>query len=201
MLLVGSARADTPRTLVYRFSVDPIPLRTGTIRVTIEQPRPDGRQNAVVDEGIDKAARASTTLHCTIYGATTEIDCVPMAEATGEELSVLEFLGASFYNPRSLDAHGHWRTSPRIGDDEVVSDFGIAKRDGDALSIRVTSRYREIANNGFNSSETGTVLYNAARGVPESIRLRDFDPYGGQVEQALDLVSDSLAKSASPNSH
>ncbi len=95
MLLVGSARADTPRTLVYRFSVDPIPLRTGTIRVTIEQPRPDGRQNAVVDEGIDKAARASTTLHCTIYGATTEIDCVPMAEATGEELSVLEFLGAS----------------------------------------------------------------------------------------------------------
>jgi hypothetical protein len=135
-----------------------------------------------------------------------------MPDATDEELSILEFLGSSFYSPERLDAAGHWHTSPIVDGAYEQNDFTVVKREGSALTIKVAGRYRDHAT-GFSGSETGTVLYNASRGAPDSIRLRDvwqasrnaviYNENGieGHEEQALDLVSDSAPGAASPNPH
>jgi hypothetical protein len=124
-----------------------------------------------------------------------------MPFATDEELSILEFLGSSFYRADRLDAKRHWHTAPVVGAYDVVSDFTVSGSEGSVLTIRVSGRYRNAVNSA-NGFETGTLLYDTSLAAPKSIRLRE--QWGnGDVpeEEALDLVSDSAAGGAGPNPH
>lgn len=201
-VLANAARGDEPRTLIYHFRVQKAGTEaTGTVTVMLQAPGTGGRQVADVTEALDGAPTPPPPLHCTIDGVTTAIDCVPIAEATDEELSLLEFLGASFYSPSRLDSHHHWHISTVVERNELRSDFTLAKSEGSVLTLTVASRSRIIADD-VNRGETGTIQYNATLKIPESIRLRDFSWSGSWgEEQALDLVSDSMARAASPNPH
>ncbi len=205
LLVLPGAAHEGARTLTYHFSVSR-GRANGTITVIIETAAgADGGQVAVVTEAVERASQTSTTLRCSLYGVTTQIDCVPVGVATDQELSLLEFLGSSFYDPARLDAQRHWHRSSVVGGTDVYSDFTVDKSEGNVLTIKLRGRFRSSVG-GFFGSETGTVIYDASQGVSESIRLNDFVEQAGgggsaQTEEAFDLVSDSMAKTGSQNPH
>jgi hypothetical protein len=216
---------DPPRTLVYHFQVSArsfggetenndlvnsdsqagVDGRSGRITVAFDQAASDGGVVAEVTEAIDGEARARQTLRCTASGASTSLDCGPDADYTYEEVSLLAFLGPQFYDASRLDAKAHWHASARSATAAVDSDFIVLKSSGSLLTIAIDTKERGMgAQASLRLSESGTMLYDAAAGVPKSVRLESSQvTSNSQADQTtnLDLVSDSMAKTGSRNPH
>ncbi len=210
---VATAHADDAiRTLVYGYSVDtrafPGPQAatgsaTGQITVSVVQATADGGLVVDVTQSVDRAARPLQVIRCAVYGVTTDVVCDQNVGATGQETALLSFLGRNFYDVSRLDAQGHWRAAPRIknGALDDHGDFTVTGKDGDTVTIAVDQEQR---NGGYRSSVTGTVVYDAAMEIPDSIRLTAgvTSTFGeGDMNVSLTLVSDSMAKTSSPSPH
>ncbi len=210
---VGIAHADEAiRTLVYGYSVDTRAFggpqadtgsATGQITVFVVQATADGGLVVDVTQSVDRAARPLQLIRCAVYGLTTDVVCDQNVGATGQETALLTFLGRNFYDASRLDARGHWHAAPRIKNGALADDedFTVTRKDGDAVTIAVDQEQR---NGGYRSSVTGTVVYDAAMEIPDSIHLTAgvTSTFGeGDMNVSLTLVSDSMAKTSSPSPH
>ena len=220
------ALADPPlRTVVYRYSVDEhgftgapnmhgygvvtengssgLGGSTGTIRVDVISATSDGGLIVDVTQSIDRELRPLQTLRCAVYGRTEDVVCDQNLATTEAENILLMYLGRYFYEPVRVDAGGHWQTSPHFHDSQmtIANDFTVMKADGNAVTINVQ---RIEKGGGYYSKTQGTLLYDAALSVPDSIKLattiqRSGDQ--GDMNAQLKLLSDSLASASGQTSH
>jgi len=209
----ASAPADAPiRTLVYEYAFDSRSFlgsdpgsgsATGQITVEVIEATADGGLVVDVTQSVDRAARPLQTIRCALYGATTDVVCDQNVGSTGEETALLTFLGRGFFDMGRLDTKGHWHTSPRIRNGQLTDDedFTVTKTEGDRVTIAVDQEQR---NGNFRSSATGTVVYDAAMDIPDSLRLVAAATNSGGEEDtnvSFALISDSIAKPAASNPH
>jgi hypothetical protein len=227
-LLLGAAAAPVQtapiRTLVYHFTIDARGFgtaagagahgvvstfqsassgaRSGQLRVEVAQATQDGGLVVDVTETIDRVLRPLQTVRCALYGATTDVICDQNLNPTSEEKTLLTYLGRAFYDPASVDANGHWHTTPKIhGVLAVDNNFTVTATDGDVLTIGVA---RRESGGGYLAVTSGTLLYDGKMDIPTSIHLAvSAQRAGGQGDQNVDLklLSDSMADSSSINSH
>ncbi len=222
---VPNAGADPIRTVVYHFAVDSrgfggspslsghgtvleggaagTASRTGQITVAVQQATADGGLVVDVTEMIDRQDKPLQTIRCAAYGVTSEAVCDLNVGATPEEHILLSYLGRGFLDPSRFDANGHWHTQPHVrsGTLEVNDDFTVTKVDGDAVTISLDHEER---NGGYRSSMTGTMIYDDKMDLPDAVTAAMTTARGtGQSDMniQLSLLSDSMAKPASPNPH
>ncbi len=220
------ARADAPlRTVVYHYSVDEhgftgapsasiygavsengssgLGGSTGTVRVDVMSATSDGGLVVDITQSIDRDLRPLQTLRCAVYGRTEDVVCDQNLATTEAENILLMYFGRYFYEASRVDAGGHWQTSPHFHDSQmaIVNDFTVSKADGNVLTIKVD---RVEKGGGYYSKTQGTLVYDTARSVPDSIELattiqRSGDQ--GDMDAKLKLLSDSMAPVGGQNSH
>jgi hypothetical protein len=223
-LMPTAATAAPLRTVVYHFNYDSQGFgsgadidsqgrvsqdqsgghaaRSGRITVDVVQATADDGLVVDVGEDVDRWEKPLQTLRCAIYGTTSDVVCNQGVDPTGEERALLSYLGRSFFDPSRLDAKQHWQSSPRIYTRGMTTtnDYTVTKTDGDLVTISVD---REERGGGFRASTTGTVVYDAAMTLPDSVKLSAEmarDGGEGDLNVDLELLSDSMA-SPSPNPH
>ncbi len=219
------AQAEPLRTVVYHFDMDARGFggspgttghgtvaergsfsthsASGKITVEVQKVTPDGGLVIDLTEMVDRADKPLQTIRCGIYGATSDFVCSQDVPVTNEERVLLSYLGRQFFDPSRLDEKKHWRSEPRIknGALEIENDYTVTKVDGNVLTIAVD---REERNGGLRVSTVGTLVYDAAMDVPNAVKVAvDKTGTGGQGDMNVQLllISDSMAKTTSPNSH
>jgi hypothetical protein len=219
------AAADPIRTMVYHFDMDSrgfgaspglgghgtvneggnfnTASRSGKITVDVQQATQDGGLVVDLTEMIDRADKPLQTIRCAVYGATSDFVCSQNVPVTNEERILLAYLGRQFFDPSRLDDKSHWQSEPKIkeGTLNITNDYTVTNVDGNTLTIAVD---REERNGGFRASTTGTLVYDAAMDLPDSMKMAlSATGTGGQRDMnvSVDLLSDSMAKTASPNPH
>jgi hypothetical protein len=224
--LPAPSQADPIRTVIYHFSIDAsgfgvLPgtagtellysngvgaasgARTGQITVSVVQATPDGGLVVDVGEQIDRADKPLQTIRCALYGVSTDAICDQNVGATLEESMLLPYLGRQFLDTSRLDDKGHWRTTPHVqsGTMDIQNDFTVSKVDGQMVTIAVN---RQERNGGYHSASSGTLVYDAALDVPDSVKLEtSAQQTRGEANVNFDcrLLSDSMAKPGSQNPH
>jgi hypothetical protein len=221
-LVMGTAplavHADPLRTMTYRFDMDSrgfggspeisghgtmleggsfsTNARSGKITVEVQQATADGGLVIDLTEMIDRADKPLQTIRCGIYGATSDFVCSQDVPVTNEERILLAYLGRQFFDPSRLDDKSHWHSEPKIkqGAMDIENDYTVTKVDGDVLTIAVD---REERNGGYKVSTSGTLVYDAALDLPDSVKVAvTAATPGGQADMNVELrlVSDSMAK-------
>jgi hypothetical protein len=224
--VVTAARADTPplRHLVYSFTyssrqagaVGNDPGTTGnstytgklddkgTMSVDVLREAADRGLVVVVSERGEGTRRAEAAT-CAVYGNTTVV-CDPTKAMNPEELTLLRFLGANFFDPNLLDAKQHWSVSQRKTGLTMTADYTVTSNDGNGGMKISETRHVESTAQGSITVDTQTKLdYNANRLLPTAIdEYATEDQHSGVIgvssttyETTFTLVSDSMAK-ASP---
>ncbi len=224
--MAAAARVDAPplRHLVYSFSYEQRQQgavtseagstgnRTyegtlddrGTMTAGVLREAPDRGLVVVVSEQGEYTRRASPAT-CAVYGNTTVV-CDPSKAMNAEELTLLRFLGANFYDPNLVDVKRHWSVGQSKGGTTVTADYVIESDDGGVMKIGET-RHVESTVQGSISVNTQTKIdYNASRLLPTAIdEYTTEDQHGGVLgvsmttyQTTLKLVSDSISKSAPP---
>lgn len=210
--------ADPLRTMVYHFDMDArgfggapgttahgtvaehgsfnTDSRSGKITVAVQQATADGGLVIDLTEMVDREDKPRQTIRCAVYGATSDFVCSQDVPVTNEERVLVSYLGRQFFDPSRLDAKSHWQTEPKIkqGAMAIENDYTVTKVDGNVLTIAVD---REERNGGYRVSTTGTLVYDAALDVPDSMKLAvaAARPGGqGDMNVQLQLLSDSMAK-------
>lgn len=202
------ASADPLRTVVYRYESDArlnggaaSGSAAGQIAVAVVQATADGGLVVDVTQTVDRTDRPMQTIRCAIYGRTLDVICDQNVGSTFQETALLQYLGRFFYDPAVVQ-HGTWHASPQIKNGEKVDNqFTITKADGDLLTLSLARREQGV---GFINKTDGTVLYNTAFELPVSIRLASStDGRHGldDINMSFSLLTDSMAKAASENSH
>jgi hypothetical protein len=219
------ARADAPplRHLVYSFSyeqrqegsVTSEPGSTGnrtytgnlddkgTMTVDVLREAPDRGLVVVASEQGEYTRRASPAI-CAVYGNTTVV-CDPSKAMNPEELTLLRFLGANFYDPNLVDAKHHWSIAQSKGGTTVTADYVIESDDGGVMKIGETRRVESTAQGSITVNTQTTIDYNADRLLPTAIdEYTTEDQHSGVLgvskttyQTTLKLVSDSMSKSSS----
>ena len=177
--------------------------RSGKITVEVQQATADGGLVIDLTEMIDRADKPLQTIRCAVYGATSDFVCSQDVPVTNEERVLLSYLGRQFFDPARLDDKSHWHSEPKIKNSavEIENDYVVKKVDGSVLTIAVD---REERNGGFRVSTTGTLVYDAAMELPDSVKVavaRAGTGGQGDMNVQLQLLSDSMAKTGSPNPH
>jgi hypothetical protein len=223
--LASPVAADPIRTMVYHFDMDSRGFggspgvgghgtvnergdfdtgsRSGKITVDVQQATQDGGLVVDLTEMIDRADKPLQTIRCAVYGATSDFVCSQDVPVTSEERVLLAYLGRQFFDPSRLDDKRHWQSEPKIkeGTLNITNDYTVTSVDGNTLTIAVD---REERNGGFRASTTGTLIYDAAMDLPDSMKMAvSATGTSGQRDMnvKLDLLSDSMAKTASQNPH
>ncbi len=221
----AAARADAPplRHLVYSFSYEQRQEgavtseagssgnRTyagrlddqGTMTVDVLREAPDRGLVVVVSEQGEYTRRASPAT-CAVYGNTMVV-CDPSKAMNAEELTLLRFLGANFYDPNLVDPKQHWSVAQSKAGTTVTADYVIESDDGGVMKIGET-RHVESTVQGSATINTQTKIdYNAGRLLPTAIdEYTTEDQHGGVLgvsmttyQTTLKLVFDSMWKSTS----
>jgi hypothetical protein len=177
--------------------------RTGKITVQVQQATSDGGLVLDMTEMIDRADKPLQTIRCAVYGATSDFVCSQDVPVTNEERILLAYLGRQFFDPSRLDDKSHWQSQPTIKNSamDIKNDYTVTEVAGSVLTIAVD---REERNGGFRASTTGTLVYDAALDLPDSVKVAvSAAQSGGQSDMnvKVDLLSDSMAKSGSQNPH
>lgn len=177
--------------------------RSGRITVLVQKATPDGGLVVDLTEMVNRADKPLQTIRCAIYGATSDFVCSQDVPVTNEERVLLAYIGRQFFDPTRLDAKNHWSSTPKIKNSamDITNDYTVTKIDGTTLTIAID---REERNGGFKSSTSGTMVYDGVLDVPDSVKVA-VTAAGtgdqGDMNVKIDLISDSMAKSTSPNPH
>jgi len=220
------ARADAPplRHLVYSFtyeqrqegSVTSEPGSTGNrtytgtlddqgaMTVDVLREAPDRGLVVVVSEQGQYTRRASPAT-CAVYG-NTMVACDPSKAMNAEELTLLRFLGANFYDPNLVDPKQRWSIAQNKGGTTVTADYVIESNDGGVMKISETRRVESTGQGSITVNTQTKIDYDANRLLPTAIdEYTTEDQHSGVLgvsmttyQTTLKLVSDSMSKSASP---
>jgi hypothetical protein len=217
--------ADPIRTMVYHFNMDArgfggapglsghgtvneggmfsTDAASGKITAQVQEATQDGGLVVDLTEMVDRADKPRQTIRCAVYGATSDFVCSQDVPVTNEERVLLAYLGRQFFDSSRLDDKRHWQSAPKIrtGALDIKNDYTVTNVDGNVLTIAVD---REERNGGFRVSTTGTLIYDAAMDLPDSINVAVASSgTSGQASMniKLDLLSDSMAKTGSQNPH
>jgi hypothetical protein len=219
-------RADAPlRTLVFHYSMDARGFSgapsmhgygivsengaagtaggTGTVRVDVVKATPDGGLVVDVTQSVDRELHPLQTVRCAVYGRTEDVVCDQNVGATSTETVLLTYLGRFFYEPSRVGSSGRWHTSPQIHDKNVQidNDFTVANTSGSLLTIRIDRTER---GGGYVATTQGTLLYDAAMEVPQSIKVAVGTQRSGEqgdMNVELKLLTDSMASASGQTSH
>lgn len=222
----AAARADAPplRHLVYSFtyeqrqegSVTSEPGSTGnrtykgtlddqgTMTVDILREAPDRGLVVVVSEQGEYTRRASAAT-CAVYGNTLVV-CDPSKALNAEELTLLRFLGANFYDPNLVDPKHHWSVAQSKGGTKMTADYVVDSDDGGVMKIGETRHVESTAEGSITVDTQTKIDYDFGRLLPTSIdEYTTEDQHSGVLgvsmttyQTTLKLVSDSMSKSTSP---
>jgi len=222
VLVTAVARADSPplRHLVYSFTYEQrqhgsVTSETGSSGARSYNGNLDDQGTMTVDvlrEAQDRGlvvvvgeqgeyTRRSAAATCAVYGNTTVV-CDPSKAVNPEELTLLRFLGANFFDPNLLDANQHWAISFTQGRTKVNADYTVRSNDSGVMKIDET-RHVEDTSQGSITVDTQTKIdYNANRLLPTAIdEYATEEQHSGVVgvssttyQTTFSLVSDSMAK-------
>jgi hypothetical protein len=176
----------------------------GTMTVDVLREAPDRGLVVVVSEQGEQTRRAAAAT-CAVYGNTTVV-CDPTKAINPEELTLLRFLGANFYDPNLVDPKHHWSVAVRNGGMTMNADYTIVSDDNDVMKIDET-RHVEDTSHGSITVDTQTKIdYNADRLLPLSIdEYVTEDQHSGVLgvsdttyQTTFTLVTDSMAKQTAP---
>jgi hypothetical protein len=224
--VVAAARADAPplRHLVYSFTyeqrqqgaVTSEPGSTGnrtytgklddqgTMTVDVLREAPDRGLVVVVSEQGEDTRRAAPAT-CAVYGSTLVV-CDPSKAMNPEELTLLRFLGANFYDPNLVDPKRHWSIAQSRGGTAVRADYVIGSDDGGVMKIDETRHVESTAQGSITVDTQTKIDYNSDRLLPTAIdEYTTEDQHSGVLgvstttyQTTLKLVSDSMSKPGSP---
>lgn len=175
--------------------------RSGSIRVDVMAATGDGGLVVDVTEHVDRELHDLQTIRCAVYGRTQTVICDQNLHATSEQTVLLQYLGRFFYDPSKLDAGGHWRISPPLRPGFTVdNDYTVKKTDGNILTVAIS---RRESGGGYLGKTDGTLMYDAAMNVPDTIKITTSSQRGagqGDMNVELKLLNDSMAAAAATQS-
>jgi hypothetical protein len=223
---VAVARADAPplRHLVYSFTYeqrqegavtnDPGTSGNrsytgnlddkGTMTVDVLREAADRGLVVVVSEQGEYTRRAEPAT-CAVYGNTT-VACDPTKAMNAEELTLLRFLGANFYDPDAVDAKQRWSISQSRGGTTVAAQYQVVSNDGGVMKIAETRHVESTAHGSITVDTQTKIDYDFSRLLPTAIdEYTTEDQHSGVLgvstttyQTTLNLVSDSMSKGAAP---
>jgi hypothetical protein len=229
LAVVASAavvRADAPplRHLVYSFTYEQrqhgdVPNDPGTSGAHTYNGKLDDQGTMTVDvlrEAQDRGllvvvseqgqgSRRADPATCAVYGNTTVV-CEPKKIVNAEELTLLRFLGANFYDPNGLDAKQSWSVSDKKGGTTMTATYTVTSNTNGVMKI-TESRHVESTAQGSITVDTQTKLdYDFNRLLPTAIdEYATEDQHSGVIgvsqttyQTTYTLVSDSMAKKTAP---
>ncbi len=221
------ARADAPvRTVVYHFAMDArgfgsapsmgggpyggavlensdygSSARSGTIRMDVVKATPDGGLVVDVSEHVDRELKDMQTVRCAVYGRSQSVICDQNLNATAEETVLLQYVGRFFYDPSRIDPAGRWHIDPHMTNATIQNTYTAAKTDGNVITVTIDRSEKAMS---YRSHTEGTLLYDAALNIPESIRTATTTQRSsaqGDMNVELKLLTDSMAPTTSQTSH
>jgi hypothetical protein len=222
----GLARADAPplRHLVYSFTYESrqhgdVPnepgssgARTyngklddqGTMTVDVLREAQDRGLLVVVSEQ-GQASRRADPATCAVYGNTTVV-CEPKKIINAEELSLLRFLGANFFDPNGLDDKRSWSVSDKKGGTTMTATYTVASNNDGVMKITETRHVESTAQGSITVDTQTKIDYDFNRLLPTAIdEYATEDQHSGVIgvsqttyQTTYTLVSDSMAKKAGP---
>ncbi len=197
----GSSIATTGNGAVIENGLAGTNSRSGSIRVDVIQATGDGGLVVDVTEHVDRDLHDLQTIRCAVYGGTQRVICDQNLHATSEETVLLQYLGRFFYDASKVDSSGHWHVSPPLYRGfSVDNDYTIKKRDGNVLTISIS---RRESGGGYLATTDGTLIYDAAFDVPDSIKMSTSSQRaGGQGDMnvELKLLTDSMSNARAASS-
>jgi hypothetical protein len=176
----------------------------GTMTVDVLREAPDRGLVVVVSEQ-GEYTRRSAPATCAVYGNTTVV-CDPSKPMNAEELTLLRFLGANFFDPNLVDPKQHWSIAERRGASAMTADYTIKSNDKGVMTID-EARHVEDTSQGSITVDTQTKLaYDYNRLLPTAIdEYAIEEQHSGVIgvstttyQTTLNLVSDSMAKQPAP---
>ncbi|HET9030138.1 MAG TPA: hypothetical protein VFN49_08175 [Candidatus Aquilonibacter sp.] len=224
-LALPASAAGPIRTVVYRYSVESQGFAgsvstgqggavsedgsigtagsTGTVRADVVEATTDGGLVVDVTQTVDRALRPMQTVRCAVYGATQDVVCDQNLTITSAERVLLAYFGRFFYDPSRVGADGRFQIEPKVipANMTIENDYTVKKKAGDDVTLDV---HRLERTGAYQSTTDGSIVYNAARSVPESIVLDMRAVRSGSQSDMnvhLTMLSDSMAPAGGQNSH
>ncbi|HEX4012321.1 MAG TPA: hypothetical protein VHX17_00370 [Candidatus Cybelea sp.] len=221
-----AARADAPplRHLVYSFTYESrqhgnVPndagssgARTyngtlddqGTMTVDVLREAQDRGLVVLVSEQGQGPRRADPAT-CAVYGNTTVV-CEPKKIVNAEELTLLRFLGANFFDPSALDAKQSWSVSDKKGGTTMAATYTVTSNTNGVMKISETRHVESTAQGSITVDTQTKIDYDFNRLLPTAIdEYATEDQHSGVIgvsqttyQTTYTLVSDSMAKKTSP---
>ena len=164
----------------------------------------DGNRTVDVSEFVKGDARPQQPFRCTLEADAEQVKCSDDNAGTDESLTLVQFLSPSLYQPSRAGGSGSWQMRVSLQGTTLEETFAVAGTRGELVTIAVSDREVSDANRLFHGHESGTLVYDAGRAIPESISLETAAMAGiGQNDGRMDLnlISNSAASPASPNPH
>jgi hypothetical protein len=118
----------------------------------------------------------------------------------GDMTSLMRYFGTSYFADRSLVEGQRWSTDMTYGRTEFQTDTTVTATNGDAVSVKSTSKAVKGIGNGSLTIET-SLVYNAPKLVPVKLDVLQIRSGSGDTASAeqvshyhFERVSDSLDK-------
>ncbi len=222
----AAVRADAPplRHLVYSFTYElrqhgDVPNDPGSTGARTYNGRLDDQGTMTVDvlrEAQDRGllvvvseqgqgSRRADPATCAVYGNTTVV-CEPKKIVNAEELTLLRFLGANFFDPNGLDGKQSWSVSDKKGGATMTATYTVTSNNNGVMKINETRHVNSTAQGSITVDTQTKIDYDFNRLLPTAIdEYATEDQHSGVVgvsqstyQTTYTLLSDSMAKKAGP---
>lgn len=172
--------------------------RHGTMNVDVVGFSPDGALIVAINESLENAPRPGERFTCTVYGDGHVLCQKADGPLTDAENLLLSMLGRGFIDASVSPTNNHWRQTYDGKQVSVVTDYTLTDPGGGrpvtiVKHSNIKSRVRTIG----DSVEDGTIVYDRALSVPDSVKDTTYEtlPSGSlQSTFSFTLTSDSFAR-------
>ncbi|HEY2473568.1 MAG TPA: hypothetical protein VGI19_02085 [Candidatus Cybelea sp.] len=176
----------------------------GTMTVDVLREAPDRGLVVVVSEQGQYTRRADPAT-CAVYGSTTVV-CEPKKIVNAEELTLLRFLGPTFFDPNGLDAKQSWAVADKKGGTSMTASYNVVSNNNGVMKIDETRHVESTAQGSITVNTQTKIDYDFNRLLPTTIdEYATEDQHSGVIgissttyQTTFNLVSDSMAKKAGP---